>query len=100
MTTTASAARPALRKTFGDEVVLGIDLEIAEGTIFVLRGPNSAGKTTTVQILSTLLRADDGEVEVAGFDLEREAEERSPEWSTISPPRHAPPAGDRGTAGS
>src|SRR5262245_30881739 len=78
MTAVATTVRRALRiaglrKAFGDHVVLdGIDLEIAEGTVFALLGPNGAGKTTAVQILSTLLPADGGEVEIAGFDLDRE----------------------------
>jgi ABC-2 type transport system ATP-binding protein len=69
-----SAARSAivaagLRKSFGDKVVLdGIDLDVAEGTIFALLGPNGAGKTTTVHILSTLIGADGGQVRVAGHD--------------------------------
>jgi ABC-2 type transport system ATP-binding protein len=38
-----------LRKSFGDHVVLdGIDLDVAEGSIFALLGSNGAGKTTTV----------------------------------------------------
>ncbi len=62
-----------LRKSFGDHVVLdGIDLDVAEGTIFSLLGPNGAGKTTTVHILSTLIRADSGEARVAGHDILRE----------------------------
>ena len=37
-----------LRKSFGKQLVLdGIDLEVAEGTVFALLGPNGAGKTTT-----------------------------------------------------
>ena len=36
-----------LRKSFGEQLVLdGIDLEVAEGTVFALLGPNGAGKTT------------------------------------------------------
>ncbi len=76
MTTTQS--RPAiavtgLRKSFGDHVVLdGLDLTVPQGTIFSLLGANGAGKTTAVKILSTLLRADAGEVRVAGHDLARE----------------------------
>jgi len=59
-----------LRKSFGDKVVLdGIDLTVAEGTIFSLLGPNGAGKTTMVHILSTLISADAGEISVAGHDL-------------------------------
>ncbi len=64
-----------LRKSFGDRVVLdGIDLNIAEGTVFALLGPNGSGKTTTVQILSTLLPADGGTVRVGGHDLGTEPE--------------------------
>ncbi len=62
-----------LRKSFGDTLVLdGIDLSVAEGTIFALLGPNGAGKTTLVRILSTLIRADSGEARVAGHDLRRD----------------------------
>jgi ABC-2 type transport system ATP-binding protein len=63
-----------LRKSFGDHVVLdGIDLDVTEGTIFALLGPNGSGKTTTVQILSTLLAPDGGTVRVAGHDLKAES---------------------------
>jgi ABC-2 type transport system ATP-binding protein len=66
-------AATALRKSFGDQVVLdGIDLSVASGTVFSLLGANGAGKTTTVKILSTLLSADSGDAEVAGHDLARE----------------------------
>src|SRR3989449_7177126 len=62
-----------LCKAFGKHVVLdGIDLDVAEGTIFALLGPNGAGKTTMVHILSTLIHADSGEVGVAGHNLTRE----------------------------
>jgi ABC-2 type transport system ATP-binding protein len=62
-----------LRKSYGTHVVLdGIDLEIAEGTVFALLGPNGAGKTTMVRILSTLIAADGGEVWIAGHDIGRE----------------------------
>ena len=71
---TASAIEvTGLSKRFGDKVVLDrIDLNVSEGTIFALLGPNGAGKTTAVQILSTYIGADGGEVRVAGHDLARE----------------------------
>jgi ABC-2 type transport system ATP-binding protein len=76
MTTAASApaiVATGLSKAYGEKVVLdGIDLHVAEGTIFALLGPNGAGKTTAVQILSTYISADGGEVRVAGHDLARE----------------------------
>lgn len=75
MAATAAITARGLRKSFGDHVVLdGIDLEVAEGTIFALLGPNGSGKTTTVQILSTLIGRDGGEVKIAGHDLTREPE--------------------------
>jgi ABC-2 type transport system ATP-binding protein len=67
--------RPAVvatgvRKSFGETVVLdGVDLTVAEGSIFALLGPNGAGKTTMVRILSTLIHADAGTVRVAGHDV-------------------------------
>jgi ABC-2 type transport system ATP-binding protein len=64
-----------LRKSYGDHLVLdGIDLNVAEGTVFALLGPNGSGKTTTVRILSTLLPADAGTVRVAGHDLRTQAQ--------------------------
>ncbi|MFH9733845.1 ATP-binding cassette domain-containing protein [Streptomyces sp. NPDC017260] len=69
MTNPAIAAH-ALRKSYGDKTVLdGIDLTVAEGSIFSLLGPNGAGKTTVVKILSTLITADGGQAQVAGHDL-------------------------------
>jgi ABC-2 type transport system ATP-binding protein len=66
----AAIAVRGLRKSFGDHVVLdGIDVDIAEGAVFALLGPNGAGKTTMVRILSTLIRADSGDVRVGGHDL-------------------------------
>lgn len=75
---TAHSNQPAiavrgLRKAYGEKVVLdGIDLSVADGTVFALLGPNGAGKTTMVRILSTLSRADSGDIRVAGHDLVRE----------------------------
>ncbi len=50
-------------------VLDGVDLAVAEATIFALLGPNGAGKTTMVRILSTLIPADSGTVRVAGHDV-------------------------------
>ena len=69
------APRPAIvatgvRKSFGEVVVLdGVDLTVAEGTVFALLGPNGAGKTTMIRILSTLVPPDAGELRVAGHDV-------------------------------
>jgi len=78
MSTQRSAA-PAVRvagviKRFGSTVALaGVDLEVAEGTVFGLLGPNGAGKTTLVRVLATLLAPDSGHAEVFGRDVVSEA---------------------------
>jgi ABC-2 type transport system ATP-binding protein len=62
-----------LCKSYGTNVVLdGLDLAVPEGSVFALLGPNGSGKTTTVDILSTLTPADSGEVRIAGHDVARE----------------------------
>jgi ABC-2 type transport system ATP-binding protein len=69
MTTSAIAVR-GLRKAFGDKVVLdGIDFEVAAGSVYSMLGPNGTGKTTTVNVLTTLMKADAGAVRVAGYDV-------------------------------
>ncbi|WP_344315414.1 ABC transporter ATP-binding protein [Fodinicola feengrottensis] len=61
-----------LTKSYGKLPVLhGVDFEVARGSIFALLGSNGAGKTTIVNILSTLLRADTGTAVVNGFDVAR-----------------------------
>jgi ABC-2 type transport system ATP-binding protein len=71
----AAISVSGLRKSFGETTVLdGVDLTVEPGTVFALLGPNGAGKTTIVRILSTLIRADAGDVLVAGADVQRDAE--------------------------
>ncbi|MGN6444254.1 ABC transporter ATP-binding protein [Amnibacterium sp.] len=57
------------------QVLRGVDLEVAPGTIFALLGANGAGKTTVVRILATLLHADGGTATVQGFDVGTSAAE-------------------------
>jgi ABC-2 type transport system ATP-binding protein len=72
--TNSAIAASRLRKAFGDKIVLdGIDLDVRTGTVFSLLGPNGSGKTTTVNVLTTLMKADGGTVHVAGHDISTEA---------------------------
>lgn len=59
-----------VHKRYGTKRALaGLDLTVARSTVHAVLGPNGAGKTTAVRILSTLLRYDEGRVEVAGYDV-------------------------------
>jgi ABC-2 type transport system ATP-binding protein len=53
------------------KVLKGVNLEVAQGGIFALLGSNGSGKTTTIRIMTTLLKADAGHVVINGFDIEK-----------------------------
>jgi ABC-type Fe3+/spermidine/putrescine transport system ATPase subunit len=67
-----------LRKSFGDiKAADGLDLEVKDGEYLCLLGPTGAGKTTTLRIISGLLRPDHGEVLLNGKDCSNmEVEDR------------------------
>jgi ABC-2 type transport system ATP-binding protein len=77
MTTSRAAISVAkVCKSYGAHAVLrDVDLTVEEGSVYALLGPNGAGKTTMVRILSTLIRADSGQIRVVGHDVvaERDA---------------------------
>ncbi len=59
-----------LGRAFGELwAVRGLDLEVRRGEIFGLVGPDGAGKTTTMRMLTGILAASEGEAEVAGFSI-------------------------------
>jgi len=59
-----------LHKYFGEtKALVGLDLDVQEGTILGVLGPNGAGKTTAVRILTTLTRPTRGSARVAGIDV-------------------------------
>lgn len=61
-----------LRMRYGArEVLRGVNLRIAPGTVLGLLGPNGAGKTTTIEILEGFRRRSSGSVRVLGQDPER-----------------------------
>ncbi len=62
-----------LTKKFGDLVAVdSLNLEIAQGEFFACLGPNSAGKTTTIKMLTGLLRPTSGSAIVGGFDVQKQ----------------------------
>lgn len=52
-----------------------IDLEIPRGVLFGLVGPDGAGKTTALRILSSVMEPSSGKARIAGFDVHSQAEE-------------------------
>jgi len=74
-------ADPAIRvhgiaKSYGQlDVLRGVDLSVARGSIFALLGSNGAGKTTLLKILATLRKADAGTASVNGFNVATQPDE-------------------------
>ena len=60
-----------ITKKFGDLVAVNdLTLRVAQGEFFVVLGPNAAGKTTTIKVLTGLIKPNSGTVRVAGFDVQ------------------------------
>src|SRR3979411_2616125 len=75
ITTRLAISATGLRKSFGDNVVLdGIDLTVAEGTIFSLLCPSGPGRPPMGDICSPVTPAEGAEMHVAGHDLAKDAD--------------------------
>jgi len=57
------------------EAVRQVSLQVERGEIFGLIGPDGAGKTSIIQILAGVLRADHGSAVVDGVDVNRNPED-------------------------
>ena len=65
-----------LTKKYGDlEAIKNLSFKVEKGKIWGLLGPNAAGKTTTMRILTGYLPATDGKATVAGYDVFEQPEE-------------------------
>jgi branched-chain amino acid transport system ATP-binding protein len=58
------------------EVVHGVSLEIAEGSVYALLGPNGAGKSTLLKVASGRMAATSGTVSFDGEELRRPVPDR------------------------
>lgn len=64
-----------LTKRFGETLAVDhLNLQIPRGEIFGLVGPDGAGKTTTLRLLSGLLDLDEGRATLSGYDVTRQVE--------------------------
>ena len=53
----------------GVPVLHDVSLTVGRGTVFALLGANGSGKTTTINILTTLMEADGGTASVGGLHV-------------------------------
>ena len=53
----------------------GISFSVEEGSLFALLGENGAGKSTTINILCTILERTEGDIEICGYKMDKEENE-------------------------
>ena len=65
-----------LTKRYGDTLALDdLSFTMEEGRVYGLLGPNGAGKSTTMNIMTGYIAATEGDVEIDGHDILKDAEE-------------------------
>lgn len=65
-----------LKKKYGpNQVVKDISFYVEEGEIFGFLGPNGAGKTTTIRMMIGEIPADDGQIEILGYNIPQDIHE-------------------------
>lgn len=61
-----------LKKSYGDiQAVNNISFNVRRGSLFAFLGVNGAGKSTTINIISSILSKDGGKVFIDGYDLDK-----------------------------
>jgi ABC-type sugar transport system ATPase subunit len=69
----ATLALRGLAKSFGEvRAVRALDLEVADGELFVLVGPSGSGKSTVLRLIAGLEAPDGGSVRIGDRDVTRE----------------------------
>jgi ABC-type multidrug transport system ATPase subunit len=65
-----------LKKKFGDfEAVKNVSFHVNEGDVFGFLGPNGAGKSTTLRCLLSLIKPNEGEIQLFGKNLQTNRKE-------------------------
>src|SRR5437870_2840222 len=64
-----------LSKHFGEiKAVEQLDLSVEQGELFAIVGPDGAGKTTTIRLLTGILQPTEGEGTILGLNLRKDIE--------------------------
>ena len=64
-----------LEKSFKDvKAVNGVSFKVKQGELFAFLGVNGAGKSTTINVMSGVLKKDAGKVQICGYNVETDAE--------------------------
>ena len=65
-----------LTKKYGDKTAVDkLDLTVNQGELYALLGVNGAGKSTTIKMLSCLIRPSDGDAKIHGFSIRKNRSE-------------------------
>src|SRR5215208_4401652 len=74
-----------IHKSFGAlNAVDGVSLQIQAGEIYGLVGADGAGKTTTMRLLVGALKADAGEINICGYDINKQTEQARSQFGYLS----------------
>ena len=69
--------------TKGIKSIDGLNLTINNGEIFGFLGPNGAGKTTTIKMITGILDADEGEILIDGYDIDKQPMEAKRQFGFV-----------------
>jgi len=72
------SVRGAARHYRRVQAVRGVDLDVPRGIIYGLVGPDGAGKSSLLKMITGLLRPDSGQIEVLGHTIPKQAEKIRP----------------------
>ncbi len=80
-----------ISKSYPDFELKNVDLEVKEGEIVGVLGPNGTGKSTLMQILTGQIDRDSGSLEVLGLDPQKDSKELRKKIGVL-PEREDPPS--------
>lgn len=67
-----AVALEGVTKTYGTvRALAGLNFQVTKGRFFVLFGPSSVGKTTTLRAIAGLVQPDGGTIRISGIDVTR-----------------------------